>query len=193
MDDEPFSRAGQLGNKFARGRSGTEVIADAGEPLGPVPPRGQMFRVLRQVGCHLLAGRWARAHIVLTTIEQELEAELAAPDFASSSVTAKRQRFLAELPMDQRLVNTLEGACFFTVGEVHDAWPDDLAEMSASHIITNFGPVGIVNVGLALVAWGLLRLERVQQWAARHSDRSVTAADVPAIDRLGRPLKRDDE
>ena len=192
MDDEPF-KAGPPGGKYKKSPGGIEVIADAGEPLGPVPRRGQMFRVLRQVGCHLLAGRWARAHVALTAVEQQLADEAAAPAFETMSRTARRQRFVSELPIDVRTVNVLEEACYYTVGDVLEAWPSELQELQKSRIITNFGDAGMVNIGLALVAWGLVPLSRVQQWASSHAGMSITAADVPEIDRLGRPVHDGDE
>lgn len=168
-----------------RGRP-IELTPHNGEPLGPVPDRRVIARVLGQVEEHLKAGRWARAFCAITFAEQEERERDGMPDLLSLTVERRLARPLWDLPLKYRTSQAVENAGSITVGDVLDRWPHGFEG------IPNVGEWTVREIGLALIAWKLLDWDKLQ-WYCAGQQIALRREDVPQIDRLGERLIDEDE
>jgi hypothetical protein len=163
-----------------------ELTPQNGEPLGPVPDKRLVARVLGQIEEHLRFGRWSRAFVALTFAEQEVREREGMPDLLSLPVTRRRERPLWDLPLKYRTSQAVETAGSVTVGDVLDRWPHGFEG------IPNVGEFTIREIGLALIAWQLLGWEQLQGYCAGQKI-ALRPTDVPQIDRLGERLIDDED
>lgn len=166
--------------------AGIALTPAGGEPLGPIPDRRVISRVLGQVEEHLKAGRWARAFCAITFAEQEERERDAMPDLLALPIQRRRARPLWDLPLKYRTSQAIENAGSITVGDVLDRWPHGFEG------IPNVGENTIREIGLALIAWRMLDWDKLQ-WYCAGQQIALRAEDVPQIDRLGERLIDEDD